>query len=372
VPLRPAQPEGGCRVSCPGVQTRTARQNPLQKRVSGWRAVGTAILEGYRVKFSLEAAVVVKVLDLQSEAVYGARAALLRDPLRVLRLFLALGEVASRWKWPGGPRFDHYLEALRLFLLPAEGDLRLWVPPDLRALEVLAATAFAVAAHDRLGPEGSPPPRARDSRLDPDARGEVALALVEQHRKTPTTLVDLARAALCPRKNRLPWSTPPPREMAALAQTSPNRLALLVEEHREGSFPPEDLLRACCFLTWPPESLERCTRKGLFGQAESPFSRAARRAFWRLVARRKAASVREHAVIPENLPAKDPYASIEEALDLETLLRKAGLSPREKQVVLLRLDGLTLEEVAARLGVTVGTVSQLLSRVKRKISSLMS
>lgn len=313
-------------------------------------------------------------LVLQAEAVYGARSAL-RDPLRVLWLFLTLSEVASRWRWPGGPRFDHYLEGLRLFLFPAEGDLRLWAPPDPRALEVLTAAAFAIAAHDRLklqdSPKG-PPPGPQGSRLDPDVRGEVALALVEQHRKTPTTLVDLARAALCPRKNRLPWSTPPPREMAVLVQTSPKRLALLVEEHREGAFPPEDLLRTCCFLTWPPRALEHYAQGEMFGRSESQFFLAARRAFWRLRARRKAALVREHTVDPEGVVAPDQYASVEEALDLATLLRKTGLSPREKQVVLLRLDGLTLEEVAARLGVTVGTVSQLLSRVKRKISSLMS
>jgi hypothetical protein len=326
-------------------------------------------LGGTRVKFFLEAVVVVEVLDLQSEAVYGARAALLRDPLQVLRLFLALGEVASRWKWPGGPRFDHYLEALRLFLFPAEGDLRLWVPPDLRALEVLTAAAFAVAAHDRLklqdSPKG-PPPETWDSRLDPDARGEVALALVEQHRKTPTTLVDLARAALCPRKNRLPWFTPPPREMAALFQTSPKRLALLVEEHREGTFPPEDLLRACCFLAWPPESLERCTRKGLFGQEESPFFLAARRAFWRLRDRLKRARARERLSLPEDLPGQDPYTLVEEALDLKNLLDRVGLSPREKQVVLLLLQGFTLQQVAARLGIRPGTVAWLLAQAKRK------
>jgi DNA-binding CsgD family transcriptional regulator len=308
---------------------------------------------------------VVEDLVLQAEAVYGARAAL-RDPVRALGLFLTLSEVASRWRWPGGPRFDHYLEALRLFLFPAEGDLRLWVPPDLRALEVLAAAAFAVAAHDRLEPEGSPPPRAWDSRLDPDARGEVALAMVEQHRRASATLVDLARAVLCPRANRLPWSTPTLREMAVLVQTSPKRLALLVEEHQENTFPPEDLLRACCLLTWPAAALEHYAQKGMFGRAESPFSRAARRAFWRLRARRKAALVREHTVDPEGVVAPDQYASIEEALDLETLLRKAGLSPREKQVVLLRLQGFTLQQVAARLGIRPGTVAWLLAQAKRK------
>jgi RNA polymerase sigma factor (sigma-70 family) len=174
---------------------------------------------------------------------------------------------------------------------------------------------------------------------------------------------------LCPEKNRLPWSTPPLHDTILLVQTSPKRLALLIEEHREHVFPAEDLLRASCLLLWPPELLEHFARQGAFGAAESRFSQAARRVFWRLKARTKTTSAEELTVPPEGLVARDPYAPIEEALDLESLLRRAGLSPREEQVVRGRLEELTLEEIAARLGVKVGTVAQLSARAKRKIRS---
>jgi len=86
----------------------------------------------------------------------------------------------------------------------------------------VAAAAFAAAFAAVFAVRSRVPSlETRGPRLDPDSRGEVALALVAEHRKTPVTLADLASAVLCPEKNRLPWSTPPLHDTILLVQTSP-------------------------------------------------------------------------------------------------------------------------------------------------------
>ena len=56
----------------------------------------------------------------------------------------------------------------------------------------------------------------------------------------------------------------------------------------------------------------------------------------------------------------------EARLELSTLIAKAGLSVRETQVLELKLQDYTEEDIASRLGITDGTVKTLWSRTRRK------
>jgi RNA polymerase sigma-70 factor, ECF subfamily len=68
------------------------------------------------------------------------------------------------------------------------------------------------------------------------------------------------------------------------------------------------------------------------------------------------------------LPAVPPPGDLE-AGDLARLL--ARLTPREEEVVLLRLDALKYREIASHLGISASSVNTLLARALRKIARML-
>ena len=70
----------------------------------------------------------------------------------------------------------------------------------------------------------------------------------------------------------------------------------------------------------------------------------------------------------ESLTSTDDTArTVEQRLELDELVARAGLSPREREVLLHRAEDRTDAEIAARLGITRGAVSSLWTRCRRKL-----
>lgn len=73
----------------------------------------------------------------------------------------------------------------------------------------------------------------------------------------------------------------------------------------------------------------------------------------------------EERLIPAGNPSGDEREALERRLDLERAM--SGLSPREREVTALRLEGYTLSEIAQALVVSEGTVKSTLFGATRKI-----
>jgi RNA polymerase sigma-70 factor (ECF subfamily) len=92
-------------------------------------------------------------------------------------------------------------------------------------------------------------------------------------------------------------------------------------------------------------------------------------------ARRDVAREQRHAPCPDpsaaELPVADPAPSPSEAAMLAETLQQvlAGLTERERPVVLLRLQGYTIAEVSRQLGCTERTVGRILKQVRDRLES---
>ncbi len=76
--------------------------------------------------------------------------------------------------------------------------------------------------------------------------------------------------------------------------------------------------------------------------------------------------------LPDNSPESDPSA-VRERADRAERLRAAveTLPPRQKEMVLLRLEGLELFEIAAALGAAEGTVKATLHQARARLEPLL-
>ena len=63
------------------------------------------------------------------------------------------------------------------------------------------------------------------------------------------------------------------------------------------------------------------------------------------------------------------YGSLFEFVDIRTLL--SVLTPREEEVLLLRLDAMKYREIADQLGISMNSVNTLLARALRKLQEAM-
>lgn len=72
-----------------------------------------------------------------------------------------------------------------------------------------------------------------------------------------------------------------------------------------------------------------------------------------------------HEPFDELEMAESPVTEAQTTLDLRSLL--SVLSPREEEVLLLRLEALKYREIADQLGISMNTVNTLLARALRKL-----
>ena len=66
----------------------------------------------------------------------------------------------------------------------------------------------------------------------------------------------------------------------------------------------------------------------------------------------------------------EPAAEISKLVEIRGLL--SVLSPREEEVLLLRLEALKYREIADHLGISMNSVNTLLARALRKLQTAMS
>lgn len=83
------------------------------------------------------------------------------------------------------------------------------------------------------------------------------------------------------------------------------------------------------------------------------------------------ATRRERRRAAVNVPMSDdtPTPVVDRAPDVRLRMRAvlAGLTPRERQIVTLAADGLSGRDIAARLGLTPGRVSQIRSAIRARV-----
>lgn len=94
---------------------------------------------------------------------------------------------------------------------------------------------------------------------------------------------------------------------------------------------------------------------------------------WKQRYRQAAVYVRSAGVDPDELPGVDPMAAAD-AAELLAAVSSAveSLTPRQQQVVRLRLDGLTFEQCAAEMGVTKQCCQQTEANAHRHLRRLLS
>src|SRR6185369_11704264 len=85
--------------------------------------------------------------------------------------------------------------------------------------------------------------------------------------------------------------------------------------------------------------------------------------------RHGAVALDESALGAVTVGSGDETARLERRLDLEGALQ--ALSPRERETCLWRLEGYALAEIAARLGISEGTVKSTQFTAVRKIRRLL-
>lgn len=72
----------------------------------------------------------------------------------------------------------------------------------------------------------------------------------------------------------------------------------------------------------------------------------------------------------DTLDGLDDYAGVEDALLVDDIIGRAGLSPRELEVVAMCWRGLKPEEIAAELGTKRSTVDNQLRNIERKVKTV--
>ena len=72
-----------------------------------------------------------------------------------------------------------------------------------------------------------------------------------------------------------------------------------------------------------------------------------------------------HEPLDELQLVREPMAPVSSFADIRSLL--SVLSPREEEVLLLRLEALKYREIAEQLGISMNSVNTLLARALRKL-----
>lgn len=92
---------------------------------------------------------------------------------------------------------------------------------------------------------------------------------------------------------------------------------------------------------------------------------------WKQRFRQSAVFVRSAVLDPDELPAADSVADEQAELLAAVAAAVESLTPRQQQVVRLRLDGLTFEECAAEMGVTKQCCQQTEANAHRHLRRLL-